>query len=252
MSVSGPAWKPCTDTLLPQLSPASTGTSAAETPVTPGCAGQLVLDSLEQRTRLLRLVAVQLRRDAERDDVVRIQPEIDPPDVEEAPCEERGHGEKKDGHHDLRARQDRAEPLRGPRPAGLSGEPLQRRDEVRARAVQRGEQAEQQPRADRDRRHEHQNAGVDRERDQSGIVGRHQRGDQPECPVGDEETRQAAECGEHDRFGQELTDEVSPTGADGEPDRHLRRAPRRTGEQEIGDVRARAEEHDPRDAEQDR
>ena len=47
-----------------------------------GQRGQVVLEALEQLRGLLRLVPVQLRRDAERDHVLRLQAEIHAADVE--------------------------------------------------------------------------------------------------------------------------------------------------------------------------
>ena len=85
VSVSGPAVNPSTDTPLPQLLPASSGTVDADTPVTPGSAAELVLDPLEQLARLLRRRSRSARGETPKHDhVVRFQSEIDAADVEQA------------------------------------------------------------------------------------------------------------------------------------------------------------------------
>ena len=57
--------------------------------------------------RPLRRVAVQLRRDAERDDVVDVQAEIDAADVDQALGEQPGRHEQRHRQRDLRRRQRR-------------------------------------------------------------------------------------------------------------------------------------------------
>ena len=112
--MSGPVLKPWTCTLLPQLLPASSGTSDD------GHAGdarqrrQLVFEPLEERQRPLGRVAVQLGRDAEGDHVVDLQPEIDAADVEQAPGEQAGRDQQRHRQRDLRRGERRAEPRRRP------------------------------------------------------------------------------------------------------------------------------------------
>ena len=66
-----------------------------------GDAGQPVLQLLEEFARLLWLVAVQERRHAEHDDVIGVQPEVDPSDVQQALGKEAGGHEERHRQRDL-------------------------------------------------------------------------------------------------------------------------------------------------------
>ena len=68
--MSGPDLNPCTATSVPQLLPPSDGTRDALTPVTPGWAASSLFEPLEELLRSLGGVAVQLRRDAERGELL--------------------------------------------------------------------------------------------------------------------------------------------------------------------------------------
>ena len=75
---------------------------------------ELVFEPLEQLARPLGRVGVELRRDAERDDVVDLEAEIDAADVEQALGEEARADEQRHRERDLRRRQRRAEALGRP------------------------------------------------------------------------------------------------------------------------------------------
>jgi hypothetical protein len=65
--------------------------------------------------------------------------------------------------------------------------------------------------------------------------------------VGDGESRDAAQRGEDEAFNQELRHETRATHAEREAERNLAPAGERPGEEQVGDVGARDEEHDDGD-----
>ena len=81
-----------------------------------------------------------------------LQPEIDAADVEQAAREQAGRDQQRHRQRDLRRRERRPEARRRARARRLAALPLQRRHEIRARAVQRRKQPEEQAGADRERR----------------------------------------------------------------------------------------------------
>ncbi len=84
LSMSGPDWKPCTRTSVPQLEPAITGTVDAVTRRHARLRRQRVFEPLEQHLRAFGRIGVQLRRNAERGEVIGLQPEVDARHVEQA------------------------------------------------------------------------------------------------------------------------------------------------------------------------
>ena len=71
-------------------------------------------------------------------------------------------------------------------------------------------------------------------------------------PVREQQPRSAAEHRQHHAFGQQLPDQPRALRAQREPDRHFSPTLRRAGEQQVRDVDARDQQHDPDDDHQDR
>ena len=87
---------------------AMSGTRAAETAVTPGIAAEPREHLLEQLLRTRHGVAVALRSQTERDDVIDRDAEIDAADVEQALAEESRAGEQ--AHRECNLRDDERRP----------------------------------------------------------------------------------------------------------------------------------------------
>ena len=66
----------------------------------------------------------------------------------------------------------------------------------------------------------------------------------------DDEAGQAAGQGEGACFAQKLTDQVPPARADRKPDRDFAGARGAPGQKQVGDIRARDQQNEARDAEQ--
>jgi len=86
--------------------------------------------------------------------------------------------------------------------------------------------------------------------DDTRIRGQH-RSDHGQRPPCDEETHRAAEHRKQHRFGEQLCEELTPRGAEGEAHRHLQGAVGAAREQQIRDVGAGDEENDPGDRKQE-
>ena len=178
--------------------------------------------ALEQLPRLLRRVAVQLRRDAEHDHVVGLQPEIDAADVEQALGEQPGR--RRAAPSTARSAPSpatcgTAPPTARPTAARL---PLQRRHEIGTRAVQRGKQPEQQAGADRERRGEEQHRRIDLERRSVSVAsGRQQRAirSSVHCATTTPPTPPKS-ASRHDSPSS-CAIELPPAGADRQAHRHL-------------------------------
>ena len=82
----------------------------------------------------------------------------------------------------------------------------------------------------------------------SGDLRRQQRRDERQRPARDDQAGDAAEHREHARLGEQLRDQLPAAGADRQPHGHLGRAARAAREQQVGDVRAGDQQHDPGDA----
>ena len=142
--MSGPALEALDgDVGAPVVARRAPRTTAPVTPVTPGCAASS--SSIRAKSTCARSlrVAVQLRRDAEGDDVLGLQPEVDARDVGQALDEEAGGDQQRHRQRDLEHGQRGAEHRRAARARRLAGLSLERRQQVGARAVQRREEAEQ-------------------------------------------------------------------------------------------------------------
>ncbi len=129
--------------------------------------------------------------------------------------------------------------------AGADQIVLQAGDERRVRRLEGRRQAEDEH-GDRGRQRRHANdVQVDTGRDDDRIGQRREellqqaRGGRREADAGDR-----AERGEDTAFGQQLSDELPPRGADCQPHRHLTAARHSARHQQACDVRARDQQDD--------
>ncbi len=93
--------------------------------------------------------------------------------------------------------------------------------------------------------------GLQREVQAGRGVGRQQRRDSVERPLGDQQAGDAPHAGEQDRLGEQLREELAASRAEGEANAHLGAAARPAGEQQVGDVGAGDQQHDRGDAEEE-
>ena len=184
--------------------------------------------------------------------MVGLEPELDAADVEQALGEEPGGGEERHRQRDLRRGEGVPEARRGARARWLSGLTLERADEIRPCAVERGEQSEQHAGAGRQCRGEEHHAAVDREDDRVGRFLRQQHGHQVQRPLRDDDAGDAAEQREETGLAEQLPHELPAPRAYGQPHRHLAGTRRAAREQQVRDIRARDEQHERGDAEQQR
>ena len=202
---------------------------------------------LEQLLRTRHGVAVALRSQAERDDVIDRDAEIDAADVEQALAEESRAGEQAHRERNLHDDERRPEVRRRSRARRLPGLPLERRRQIRTRRVKRREDAEEHARGHRDpggkEQHlpgEARRGRIDRAERQ---IGRHD----ADRPAEHHEPRDAAQRREQTRLEQQLAYELTAARANREPHGHLRRAAGGAREQQVRDVGARDEQDDQRD-----
>ena len=85
----------------------------------------------------------------------------------------------------------------------------------------------------------------------SGRVRRQHRVTPAIVHLRNQDAERAAEAREQDGFAEQLADEVPPRGADRQTHGHFAGAAHGFGQQQVRDVRARAEQHDERDAQQE-
>lgn len=115
-----------------------------------------------------------------------------------------------------------------------------------------GREPEQYAGRQREQRREAEDACVDRDRvvdrDRQLEIGRHE---PPEQPVREQQSERSAEDREQDALGQQLADEARPAGAERQPDRDLLAPLVRSGEQQVRDIGAGDQKHDPDDRHQD-
>jgi hypothetical protein len=215
----------------------------------------LRLDPLQHRATARGIVAVERRHERERHHAVDLHAEVDAGDVAQALDEQPRRDEQRHRERDLRGDQRRAEAhgralaARDLPRAGPDG-----RDQVGARGVQRREEPEQQPGAERHDAGEHQHRRAKLE----GEGGAHpqrcrrdERRHQRQRGVRDEHARGAAQDREQARLGHELCDQVPAPGAERAAHRDLGGAVGAAGEQQVRDVGAGDQHHQPRDREQE-
>jgi hypothetical protein len=211
-----------------------------------------LVHAVEQGARADGRVAVLLWREREGDEVLDVDPERLAAHVAQTLHEQPGRHEERHRQGDLGGDERGAEARGDARGADhLAGAGADRADQVGARAVQRREEPEGEPRRERHRGGERHGPPVEREVQHLERFGLEQRADAGERPARDHEPRRAPEQREHARLGEQLRDEPPPTGAERQPHGHLRLAARAAGEQEVGDVGAGDEQDDAGDAEEE-
>ena len=199
----------------------------------------------------LRPLGVARRRhlDAECHGLLGAEPGVDARELGEAAQQQPGADEQEHGHGDLRHDEHRAQPLARAAQHSARFFP-QRAGEVRPRALQRGDAAEQQTGeqrdAERDQEHGEVHSRLLEARDVARLrsherTGSEPRQAQPAC---------AADQCEHGSFREQLPDQARTPRTKRAAHRQLTLAGAGAREQQVGDVRARDQQHEPDGAEQ--
>ena len=206
---------------------------------------------LEERgTRFRCRVLGAWESDVGRHEVGRLEAGADALQQREAANQQARSHQQRQRKRDLGDDQCAAKPLAG----GLAGRPgavLQGVVQVGARGVDGGGDAEEQPREHRDPQCEQQHGAVDLNRLDPEQVHRHCR-DEP--TNGAKRDGQAHHCADHRQqhaFGEQLPNQVRPCGPHRRPHRHFTRPRCSPGQQQVGDVGARDEQHEADRADQD-
>ena len=181
---------------------------------------------------------------------MRIESRVDVVERHTASDEEAGAGKKDERECDLRDDERAAQPIAADARAGPSSllQSLVRRTASHAK---RRSQAEDDAARQRDQQGKGEHGGVDPRARKTGYVGRSERHDGGDSPIGEYDTGEPAGEREQQRLGQALPDEMRPAGADGGADGHFARAGRATRQQQPRDVRTGNQEDEADGAEQD-
>ncbi len=188
-----------------------------------------------QRSRLFFVIPVQLRLYPKQQQIVRVESDVDVPEILQRPEKQpRAHEEhERDGHlgDEQRPAQDA---LRGCNAARVL---FERGAHVAARRAEGGRDAEDNAGHEGDAEHEHEHAPVQQRRLPLGTR------QQLFAPVAHENAEAAADRREQQAFGQQLANHPQPRRTEREPDRQFLLTRRRAGEQQVRDIRADDQQH---------
>ena len=203
-----------------------------------------------ERVDLLRILQpLRRHRQEEGEQVIGAKAQIDVGQADDAADGEAGAGEERERERELRHDEGAPRPVPA-RADRRSSRFLQDVVQVPARDLPRGRAAEHQARqhrhAEREEQHAHVQAHV-------GFGGQraigHQRHDHLQEDVGEGEADHAADRRQHDALGEELGEEATSGRAHRRTDRHFALPRRAAREQQVGDVGARDQQHEPDRAE---
>ncbi len=192
-------------------------------------------------------VPIASHRHPHRQHAAGVVARIDASQRHEGPYQQRRADEQHQRQGDLRHHEHRARLVLLKAGAGPAAAFLERRVQVRARRVQGRDQAEHQPGDDRDGHRERQHAPVERD-DGAGLADTGETGgvhgeQRADARHAQRHAKDAAGQREQDAFGQQLADDAAAPRADRGTDRNLTLAARRAGQQQVGDVGARDQQH---------
>jgi hypothetical protein len=205
---------------------------------------ELFLELLKEEQGSLARVAVQRRIERETEQLVGLEAGIERLQVVEAAGEEAGAGEEQ--HRQPHLGDD--EPLAEACVPGAADDAarfvLERRDQRRAGGLQRRCEAEEQRRQERAAKGEERDARVrrGRQRLRSGVERQHLQQQGPR-PPGEGQADGRAGSGQHEALDQPLPHDRVAAGAEREANRHLLLARGAARQQQVGDVRARDQQH---------
>ena len=210
-----------------------------------------------QALQRLVLVTHRSRPDREQQHVLPVESQFDGVEVRQrAPEQARGHDQHQ-RESNLRHDEDLAQPHATPAAAGRSGERtgpnlLQRRHQIDAGSLNRRGQPEHQSGEDRKRERHAQHVPVQLrvQREVFAAVGEQER-EHADAPRGEQQAEHATDRGEHHAFGQKLSNDPHPAGADAEPHSDFAPPRRRARQQQVGDVGARNQQNQARHRHQD-
>ncbi len=161
-----------------------------------------------------------------------------------------GADEQDERERDLGDDEQIAQPsaVRRPRAAAVHGAGQRRR--VGPGGGDRGAESEEDAGRDRDGEREDQDAAVDRDRCRLGEAQRKNPDEQVEAPRRERHSQQSSRAREQDALGQQLTEDASAGGAEGDAQGDLAAPRERAGEQQVGDVGAGDQENERHRSEQ--
>ena len=166
-----------------------------------------------ERQRALLVVAIQLRVDAEEQQVLRVEADVHVAEVGERPQEQAGADQQDERDRDLHGEEDLARPAA--RADDAAARFLERRVHVHAGAAQRRQDAEDQPGQAADGEHEREHTPVEGARHVGGAR------QQLLAPVADDDAEGAAERRQQQAFRQELAYQPPARRAERQPHRQL-------------------------------
>ena len=122
---------------------------------------------------------------------------------------------------------------------------------MRGRDAQRGQQSEQQHRAERHHERERHRARIEHDRFDARHVHGAERAYRLHAPVREGDTRSSTADRDERALREQLPKDARPTGAERHANGQLALAGRRPGEEQVGEVRAGDEQHEPDGDEED-
>jgi hypothetical protein len=204
---------------------------------------------VERHAGLVVRVRRLRQREAERERALRVEAGVDVSQQREAPDQQPRPGEQHHRERDLADHERRAQA--DARPAQDAAAALAQRLRRRAPAhLERGQRAEEQAGRERDERRERQHAAVDPDLGQARHALRLERQQRVDQAPGEERAERAAYQREQQALGEQLAHDAAAARPERRAQRELALARADAREQQVRDVHARHEQHQPDRAEQ--
>ena len=190
-----------------------------------------------------------LQRHPHRQHVGGVESRLDGAERHRRANQQSGPDEQNQRQRHFHDHEDRARLVLAEAGAGSAGAFLERRAEIRARRLNRGNETEDDAgeraipasvKSDDPPVHSHQRAAF-ADAGQIGGVDRQQRANARHA---EREAEDAADQRQHDAFGEQLPHDAAAPGAQGRAHRNLAPASGRAHEQQVRDVRARDQQHE--------
>ena len=198
------------------------------------------------------VVAAERRRDLERDQVVHRDAGFGALQVLQAAHEEAGAEQQQEAERDLCGDEPLAEEERAAGARHRAGGVLQRDPRIGAARAECREQTEDHAGRDRERHRERENPQIRCRIDEQRLtLGRHQREERLGQRNRQPHAERAAGNREHEAFGQELPNQLAAASAERQPHRDLALPHDAARDQQVRDVGAGDQQHEPDHAHQD-
>ena len=193
----------------------------------------------------VRRVARRGKREVEGQDPVGVEPGVHALQPGEALHQQAGAGQERQRQCDLRDHQHATQALAPAVARAAAPAFLEHAVQIDRRGVHRRRQPEQQSGQQRYDQREHHDRRIDPDLIRPGEIARVERGHRPDAPEGQPQAQHAAGEREQQALGQELAHESLPAGSQRGAHRDLLRPRGRAGEQQVGDVGAGDQQHEP-------